>query len=44
LKKQLANEKGITLIVIPYWWNGKDGRYPLPYLEMFMANFQLFKA
>ena len=32
LKVQLASERGITLIIIPHWWDGKEARYsqPLP--------------
>jgi len=27
LKQQLATEKGITLIPIPFWWDGTKSRY-----------------
>jgi len=27
VKKQLAKEKGITLIPIPCWWDGTKSRY-----------------
>lgn len=29
LKRELAKQKQITLVVIPCWWDGKDERYVL---------------
>lgn len=29
LKVQLAFARGITLIIIPHWWDGKEARYSL---------------
>ena len=26
LKQQLVREKGITLITVPFWWDGKEER------------------
>jgi len=30
-KKRLAAEKGIKLIVVPYWWDGSQERYVDPF-------------
>src|SRR5258706_199203 len=27
LKHQLVREKGITLIIVPWWWDGQEHRY-----------------
>ena len=27
LKQQLAKEKDLTLISVPFWWDGKEERY-----------------
>jgi len=29
LKHEIAQAKGITLITVPFWWDGKPTRYPL---------------
>ena len=29
-KRELAEAKGITLVTIPFWWDGKTSRYHLP--------------
>ena len=35
LKQRLATEKGITLIPIPFWWDGTKSRFVLPLLRSF---------
>src|SRR5690348_13650722 len=27
VKKQLAKEQGITLVTVPFWWDGRENRY-----------------
>jgi len=31
LKQQLAKEKDLTLISVPFWWDGKEERYLSPF-------------
>jgi len=36
MKKKLADQQGITLIVVPPWWDGETARYNLP--QVFFVN------
>ena len=40
-KLELAKEKGITVIVVPFWWDGTLGRYAILFSSLVSQRYEM---